>query len=161
MLQCVTAVPCRCRLTNPLQHITSHDNCMWKFLTFVSGPVRGWTGPKFVGSDPGAEWSGPWHWTQFGPGPDLFFDPILSLSPKSGVWNYLSPHHRDNNLNVATSQSSHMYISAPDHITVTTTSTTTTTTNILQPYLFTTIIKSRDSGKKGIFLYHLLPFFTN
>ena len=38
MLQHVTTVPCRCRQTNPLQHITTRDNCMRKFPT-----VRGVT----------------------------------------------------------------------------------------------------------------------
>ena len=38
----------------------------------MSGPVRGWTGPNFVGPGPGGEWTGLWGRTRVGPGPDLY-----------------------------------------------------------------------------------------
>src|SRR5271155_4989165 len=44
----------------------------------VSGPVRGWTGPNFVGPGPGREWTGPWGRTRVGPGPDHIFIILVS-----------------------------------------------------------------------------------
>ena len=48
-----------------------------------SRPVRGWTGPYFLGPGPGGEWTGPWGRTWVGPGLDLIFETLYN---NDNIW---------------------------------------------------------------------------